>query len=70
MNMTRQNGLSSITSFIKLSIQEEPYTFLYTPKVRLLYRERVQNLFIPRERQDLIPGANIPEPYLQTIWLK
>ncbi len=50
--------------------EENPYTFLYTPKVRLLYRERVQNLFIPRERQDLIPGADIPEPILDAVWLK
>src|SRR5262249_49083295 len=48
---------------------EAPYTFLYTPKVRLLYREYVQNIFIPRERQDLIPGANMPEPFLHAIWL-
>jgi peptide/nickel transport system substrate-binding protein len=56
--------------FHRIIHEEEPYTFLYTPKVRLLYREHVQNLFIPRERQDLIPGADIPEPNLQTIWLK
>lgn len=49
--------------------EENPYTFLYTPKVRLLYRENVKNLFIPRERQDLIPGADIPEPNLQMIWI-
>lgn len=46
-----------------------PYTFLYTPKVRLLYRENVQNLFVPCDRQDLIPGADIPEPTFQHIWL-
>jgi len=49
--------------------KEAPYTFLYTPKVRLLYREYVHNLFIPREREDLIPGADIPEPNTQVIWL-
>lgn len=55
--------------FHQIIHEEVPYTFLYTPMVRLLYREYVQNLFIPRERQDLIPGADIPEPNLQLIWL-
>ncbi len=56
--------------FHQIIHQEEPYTFLYTPKVRLLYRENVQNIFIPRDRQDLIPGADIPEPNLHLIWIK
>ncbi len=56
--------------FHEIIHEEEPYTFLYTPKVRLLFRESVNNIFIPRERQDLIPGADIPEPNLDTIWLK
>jgi peptide/nickel transport system substrate-binding protein len=55
--------------FHKIIHEQAPYTFLYTPKVVLLYREYVHNLFIPREKQDLIPGANIPEPNLQVIWL-
>ena len=55
--------------FHQIIRDEAPYTFLYTPKVRLLYRERVKNLFIPRERQDLIPGADIPEPNIEAIYL-
>ncbi len=55
--------------FHQIIHQENPYTFLYTPKVRLLYRDCVKNLFIPRDRQDLIPGADIPEPNLQVIWI-
>jgi len=47
-----------------------PYTFLYTPKVRLLYRDHLQNIFVPREKQELIPGADIPEPNTQVIWFK
>ena len=50
--------------------EEAPYTFLYTPKACLLYRERVQNLFIPSERSDLIPDADIPEPSHDVTWLK
>lgn len=49
---------------------EAPYTFLYTPKIRLLYRSYVKNIFIPRERQDLIPGADIPEPNIEVVWLQ
>lgn len=56
--------------FHRIIHQEAPYTFLYTPKVRLLYREYVQNIFIPRERQDLIPGADIPEPNTEIVWIK
>lgn len=56
--------------FHQIIHQDVPYTFLYTPKVRLLYREYVRNVFIPRDRQDLIPGADIPEPNLHQIWLK
>lgn len=50
--------------------EEQPYTFLYTPKTALLYREYVQNVFIPADRQDLIPGANIAEPDSSIFWLK
>lgn len=50
--------------------EEAPYTFLYSPKVKLLYREYVKNLFIPRDRQDLIPGANIGEPDSTIIYLE
>ncbi len=48
---------------------EAPYTFLYTPKSILLYRDYVKNVFIPAERQDLVPGANSPEPSSEVFWL-
>lgn len=50
--------------------QEAPYTFLYCPKGSLLYREYVQNVFIPAERQDLIPGADVAQPQAAVFWLK
>ncbi|MFN0065900.1 MAG: ABC transporter substrate-binding protein [Chlamydiales bacterium] len=56
--------------FHQIVHEEAPYTFLYTPKIRLLYRDHVKNIFIPRERQDLIPGADIPEPNLQVVWIE
>ncbi|MEC7839517.1 MAG: ABC transporter substrate-binding protein [Chlamydiota bacterium] len=49
--------------------EEQPYTFLYAPKTALLYRDYLQNVFIPAERQDLIPGANVAEPDTDIFWL-
>lgn len=49
--------------------EEVPYTFLYSPKRLLIYRESVKNIFIPKERQDLVPGATIMEPDLRIIWI-
>lgn len=50
--------------------EEAPYTFLYAPKTVLLYRDYLQNVFIPANRQDLIPGANVGEPDSSIFWLK
>ena len=49
---------------------EQPYTFLYTPKAALVYREPLQNVFIPADRQDLVPGANVGEPDPTIYWIK
>jgi len=57
-------------TFGKIMHEEQPYTFLYTPKVRLLYREKLQNVFLPVDRQDLIPGANVAEPSSSIYYLK
>lgn len=56
--------------FHALLHEEVPYTFLYSTKIRLLYRDTVQNLFIPRERQDLVPGANMSEPSTAASWMR
>lgn len=50
--------------------EEAPYVFLYTPKVTLAYRDYLQNVFIPADRQDLIPGANVGEPQSSIFWIK
>lgn len=50
--------------------EEQPYTFLYSPKTTLLYRDWMENIFIPKDRQDLIPGANVPVPDLGVAWIK
>ena len=56
-------------AFHKIIHDEAPYTFLYSPKSKLLYRDYVHNVFIPRDRQDLVPGADISEPDFSVIWL-
>jgi peptide/nickel transport system substrate-binding protein len=56
--------------FSAVLYEEAPYTFLYTPKVALVYRDYLQNVFIPAERQDLIPGANVGEPQPNIFWIK
>lgn len=50
--------------------EEAPYTFLYAPKVTLVFREYLQYVFIPADRQDLIPGANVGEPQSSIFWIK
>lgn len=56
--------------FHKIIHEEAPYVFLYCPKVSLLSRENVRNVWIPSERQDLIPGADISEPETTNFWIK
>jgi peptide/nickel transport system substrate-binding protein len=56
--------------FDAILYNEAPYTFLYTPKIAFVYRKYLQNVFIPAERQDLIPGANVGEPQSNIFWLK
>lgn len=55
--------------FHRIIHEDAPYTFLYTPKVRLLYREYVKNIFIPRDRQDVIAEADVPEPNQDIVWI-
>lgn len=56
--------------FSEILYDEAPYTFLYTPKALIAYREYLQNVFIPADRQDLIPGANVGEPQPSIFWIK
>ena len=50
--------------------EEQPYTFLFQPKTALLYREYLQNVFIPAERHDLVPGADMAQPISSIFWIK
>lgn len=55
--------------FDKIIHEEAPYTFLYTPKVTVAYRDYLKNVFVPAHRQDLIPGANVGEPQPSIFWI-
>ncbi len=55
--------------FNRIIYDEAPYTFLYTPKTLLAYRDYMQNVFIPADRQDLIPEANVGEPISSLFWI-
>lgn len=65
-----QERIKLYHQFDKILYEEAPYTFLYTPKITLIYRDYLQNVFIPALRQDLIPGANVAEPQSSIFWLK
>lgn len=65
----RQKRLALYHRFHTIINEEQPYTFLYTSKRALLYRDYVKNVFIPADRQDLIPGANVAEPNSSVFWI-
>lgn len=53
--------------FDEILHEQQPYTFLFTPKERLLYRSYLKNIFLPNEE---IPGANIGEPDMSVSWIE
>ena len=65
----KKERLGKYHRFHSIIHEENPYTFLYTPKTTMLYRNYVKNVFLPADRQDLIPGANIAEPISSIFWL-
>lgn len=50
--------------------EEAPYTFLYTPKAALIYRDYVQNVFIPADSPKLVPDSDVAQPQANVFWLK
>ncbi len=56
--------------FDKIIYDEAPYVFLFTLKTAKIYREYLQNVFIPADRQDLIPGADMGEPIPGLFWIR
>jgi len=61
---SKRKELSS--RFHALIHEECPYLFLYNLKNTVAYWNTLKHVFIPEERQDLIPGANEHEPSLIT----
>lgn len=55
--------------FSKILLDEQPYTFLFSPKITLVYRDYVKNVFIPTDLKDILPGVNVLQPDLKIIWL-
>lgn len=55
--------------FNRIIYEEQPYTFLFSPKLKLLYREYVKNIFLPKDLQPILPQATILQPDLTIIWL-
>ena len=66
----RQKRIELYHRFDRIIHEQAPYTFLYTPKVNLIYRDYLQHVFLPKDRQDLIPGANVAEPQPSIYWIK
>lgn len=66
----KEKRLELYHKFDAIIHEEQPYTFLYNPIVKLLYREWLQNVFLPTDRKDLIPDANISEPDPSIFWIK
>jgi peptide/nickel transport system substrate-binding protein len=66
----RKKRIELYHRFDKIIHDEQPYTFLYTPKRILLYREYLKNVFIPADNQKLVPGADVTEPQEQVFYLE
>jgi peptide/nickel transport system substrate-binding protein len=65
----KEKRLKLYHRFHEIIFEEQPYTFLFIPKAILLYRSYVNGVFIPVDRQDLIPGADVSEPDSNVFWL-
>lgn len=66
----REKRIALYHQFARIFHEETPYTLLYTPKVAMLYRDYLQNVFLPVDRQDLMPGAVVAEPEPSIFWIK
>lgn len=66
----REKRIALYHRFAAIFHEEAPYTLLYTIKNAMVYREFLQNVFLPVDRQDLIPGAVTAEPEPSIFWIK
>lgn len=65
----REKRIALFHRFHQIIHDEAPYTFLYIPQIAFLYREYLRNVFIPADRQDLVPGADVEEPQSTIFFL-
>lgn len=49
--------------------EESPYAFLFSRTYSLLYKDYVKNVFVPKQRTDLIPDAQDEMVNLHMVWL-
>mgnify|MGYP003683322921 CR=1 FL=1 len=65
----REKKMELYREFGAILAQEQPFTFLYTPITHLLYRKRLENVFIPKDHQELIPGAILGQPQSRLFYV-
>lgn len=65
-----QKRIALYHRFDKILYDEAPYVFLCARKLALVYRDYLQNVFIPAERQNIIPGGDVGEPESSIFWIK
>lgn len=64
-----QKRLDLYHRFHEIIHEESPYAFLFSRNYSLLYKDYVKNIFIPKNRTDLIPDAQDEMVNLQTVWI-
>lgn len=66
----REKRVDLYHRFAAIFHEEAPYTLIFTIKRAMVYRDYLQNVFLPVDRQDLIPGAVAAEPEPSIFWIK
>lgn len=51
-----------------LLYDQAPYAFLFTPYTHLVYWNWLDGIFIPKDHQELIPGADVDQPSVIHAW--
>lgn len=64
-----QERLNLYHAMHKTLHEDQPYTFMYCPTTVMVFRDRLKNMFLPVERQDIIPGAETVEPQPRLFYI-
>lgn len=54
--------------FHQIIYDDNPYAFLFIPKLKVAYRSIIKNFFIPAEDDELFPGSDTAQPDINLIW--